>query len=199
MVNNWNRGDGTDVSAAKTVSSSIESAVSKRTRLTHGMFQDLAHELHSTLAQAQSALGAGSTLSEAELKAGLNEMPRLDLDSVAVDYRPAFRLPLGKALAKRRVAGALSKRIGPDVERTLRGYASVFEAWARNALEAMRLRFDSHADACRAQFQRLRGDGRAAEDELHIRKGLDALLTAGSTRSPNRALLPDEEEQRIPG
>ena len=192
IVDLWSKKDRTETSAEGIVISAITLAAAERARLTHAMLKDLAHELSGALEQAQAALGTGSPPVEAELAAGLKEIPRLDLGSLAIELRPSLYRFLGKTLARWGMARVLEKRLGSDVDRALHDYGSLFEAWARGALEALRERFDTYADAYRAQFERLGRDRQAgAGEELEIRRDLENLVGISSTQKTNRKGLED--------
>jgi hypothetical protein len=173
IVNLWSRNGGATTSVEGIVISAVTLAADKRARLTHAMLESLARALE----QAQSALGTAGVPAQADLASVLKEMPRLDLGAVAVKVGPSLHRLLGKRLAVRWVEWTLRRRIGAGVSRTLTDYGSLFEAWAKDALEDLKERFESQADACRAQFERFGQDRQAtAGDEAQIRSDLESLL-----------------------
>ena len=181
IVDLWSIKGGPDTTVEGTIVTAITLAAAERARLTHAMLKHLAHELSRALEHAEAALGTGSSLAEAELAAGLKEIPRLDLGSLVIELRPSLYSFLGKKLARRGVARRIEMRLGSDIDLALHDYGSLFEAWARGALETLRGRFDSHADAYRAQFERLGRDRQeGARTDSEIEDDLGSLLGSDS-------------------
>ena len=78
---------------------------------------------------------------------------------------------------KARMQRRLKRLIGPGVEEALRWYRRLLEAWVRRAIAEIQVQFDSHADAYRAQLDRLLGASGPNPDESEaIRRDLADIL-----------------------
>ena len=176
LVDGWLGGDGAALRAADTVSSAIAQAVAERVNLVYSTLEGLGRDLSKALQSAAAALGVNEVPGEEELTSSLREMPRLDLGSIRPSLRRPFLLAFGKKIAKRWVAGKLRREIGPPVSEALRWYGKSLEAWVRRALSGLQARFDAHADAYRAQLERLAGaTAISTEDREAIRRDLEQL------------------------
>jgi len=168
--------DAPDSDFAARVTEALTHAAAEPAAAIYQALEKLSRSLARALNQAAHALGLNDAPLEKELAAGLKEMPRLDLGMLRLDLRPAFRFAVGKRMAHNRVARRLRAQIGAQVQQAFHSYGRLLEAWANRTLAELRSRFDSHADAYRAQLERLIGKGGVSErDREAIQQDLGAL------------------------
>jgi GTP-binding protein EngB required for normal cell division len=153
----------------------IQHAAVEHGKEIYGALEALAGGLTRGLRDAAEALRMNDAPSRQEMAAGLKEMPRLDLGSIRVDLRSAFRFSLGKNMTRKRIAHTLKRQIGAQVHRALSSYGHLLASWVSHSLAELSSRFDSRADAYRAQFERLAGTSTSGEPE---RKAIERSLAA---------------------
>jgi GTP-binding protein EngB required for normal cell division len=130
----------------------------------HTHLQELAHSLAAALRRAAEALGNGDAPGEEELAHPLREMPRFDPPPVRLDlHRPWILHP--RALLRARIARDLRSSLERPLTEAFATHARLVESWTRKALAELHARFDSSADAYRAQLARLIGHGALPADE----------------------------------
>jgi hypothetical protein len=112
-----------------------------------------------------------------ELTAVLTGMPRLDLGNLSIDFRiNDLVLRMSRGWAKRRLARTLWRQAGPDIAAAFSTHGKLLEAWIRRTFADLEARFDSYADAYRAQMDRLANyQPGSVEDENAVRRDLAAL------------------------
>jgi GTP-binding protein EngB required for normal cell division len=146
-----------------------------------------------SLAISEAALKAGRVLAEVgaaldlpnrpepnELAEVLQDMPRFDLGNLEIDISPSQAASLfGRRWAVHRLRRRVESRAGQEIEDALRIYARLVHSWCRKTFAELQERFDSYADAYRAQLARLAAGGPAAtDDDQALRDDLAALATA---------------------
>lgn len=155
--------------------------------------ETLANGLVRGLRDAAEASGMNDAPSRQEMTAALKEMPRLDLGSIRLDLRSALRFSLGKSMTKKRVTHALTQQIGEQVNRALSSYGYLLASWVTRSLAELSSRFDSRADAYRAQFERLAASPAAAEP---ARKAIEQNVAAlEEWDTPHAALSAPGDDQ----
>jgi GTP-binding protein EngB required for normal cell division len=127
--------------------------------------RDLAGDLSNALAAVASALDAGDRPGHEDLTSFAKEVPRFDPGPIRVALRRNMLTVLGKAFTKRRIEGKLLKQIGSSVDEGFHRYGKMLEAWSRSILAEIHRQFDAHADAYRAQLERLTGGGKTRPEE----------------------------------
>jgi GTP-binding protein EngB required for normal cell division len=138
--------------------------------------RELARELSNALATVARALDASDRPGHEDLTSFAKEVPRFDTGPVQITLRRSFLAVLGKAFTKRRIEGKLLRHIGPSVDDGFQRYGKMLESWCRRTLAELHRQFDAHADAYRAQLERLTGAGKAGpEDADTIRRDLQTL------------------------
>jgi GTP-binding protein EngB required for normal cell division len=145
----------------------------------HAHLRDLALILTAALQGAAQALGSDDPPAEEDLLPGLREMPRFDPPSFGGGFhRPWILRP--RALARSWVHGQLQGALEEPLTEAFATHARLVENWARQALAELQLRFDSSADAYRAQLARLMAQGTvAAEGQSAIADDLVCLAQTG--------------------
>jgi GTP-binding protein EngB required for normal cell division len=134
---------------ARAVAQTAASAIQVYTHL-----QELARTLAAALQRTATALQTHDAPPEDELLRAIHEMPRFDLPPMNGDFhRPWIRHP--RALARQRILAMLRLALEEPLAQAFTTHGRLVENWARGALAELQLRFDSSADAYRAQLARL--------------------------------------------
>jgi hypothetical protein len=129
----------------------------------HAHLRDLALILTAALQRTAQALGGGDAPAEEELLHPLREMPRFD----PPPFGDAFHQPWilrPRSLARSWIHGQLRRALEQPLNEAFATHARLVENWARQALAEIQLRFDSSADAYRAQLARLLARGTVATE-----------------------------------
>jgi hypothetical protein len=138
--------------------------------------REFSRELARGLAAAATALEVSEPPAEAELTSVVREMPRFDLGAVEVELRKDLFAVFGRSLTERRVRSKLKAQIGPAVDEAFQRYGRTLEVWIRRAMGELQRRFDSHADAYRAQLERLTATKETGVEEVEaVRRDLAAI------------------------
>jgi hypothetical protein len=149
--------------ARAAVTTAIAQAASTATQV-YTYLQELARALAAALQRTAKALGSDDAPPEEELLRAVHEMPRFDLPLVRENLdRPWIRYP--RALARKRVYRKLQLALEEPLSQAFATHARVVENWVRGALAELQLRFDSSADAYRAQIARWISRGAVATEE----------------------------------
>ena len=152
-----------DTWTSAAVASAIAHTASAATQV-HTHLQKLARTLAAALRRAANALGSHDAPPEQELLQAVREMPRFDPTPVSMDFgRPWIRYP--RALARNRIHAQLRSVFEEPLSQAFATHGRLVENWARGVLAELQLRFDSSADAYRAQVARLLSRGSAAAGE----------------------------------
>ena len=171
----------------------LEQVAAERATPIASMARDLAHNLTDTLIRAAAVLGLDGP-DKNELAAVLTDMPRLDLGRLAVDVHPnRLVLRMSRAWATRGVENRLWAQAGFEVTAAFSNHGKLLEAWIRRTFAGLEARFDSYADAYRAQLGR-RDDfnhGTATSDFESGSRETD-FEPGGNARSAHHA-----DEQRV--
>jgi len=129
----------------------------------HAHLRDLALILTAALQRTAQALGGDDAPAEEELLHPLREMPRFDPPPFdGAFHRPWILRP--RALAQSWIHGQLQGALEQPLNEAFATHARLVENWARQALAEIQLRFDSSADAYRAQLARLLAHGTVAPE-----------------------------------
>lgn len=154
----------------------LEQAAAEQAAPVASMARDLAKSLTDTLIGAAAALEMDGPDKD-ELRALLSGMPRLDPGSLDIDVSiNKLVLRISRGWAKLRLEQKLWAQAGPDVTAAFSNHGKLLEGWIRRTFAELEARFDSYADAYRAQVGRLVIDQLpAADDEDRIRRDLAEL------------------------
>ncbi len=164
-------------SSAAVTNAIAKTAASATQVYTH--LQELARTLAAALQRAAKALGSNDAPPEEELLRAVHEMPRFDPPPVSANFdRPWIRYP--RTLTRKRIYGKLRLLLEEPLSQAFTTHGRLVENWARGALAELQLRFDSSADAYRAQVARLLSQGSVATGEREaILEDLTRLGEAG--------------------
>jgi GTP-binding protein EngB required for normal cell division len=180
IVERWRQGQNAE---AGIVTASVSESAASIARQLYQRFDSLAMELNGALQQAARQLKVSEIPQEEELALALREMPQLDFGGERLSFKRSPFVSIAGPLVKARVQRRLKHLIGPRIEETFRSYRRLLEAWVRRAIAEIQGQFDLHADAYRAQLDRLLGAPRAGPDEAEaIRRDLAGLLANGGLR-----------------
>ena len=147
----------------------------------HTHLQEVAHSLAQALQRAAESLGNGDAPAEEELAHPLREMPRFDPPPVRLNlHRPWILYP--RALLRARIGRNLRSSLERPLTEAFATHGRLVENWTRKALAELQARFDSSADAYRAQLARLIGHGvLTTEEQRSIFDDLARLSEAGGS------------------
>jgi hypothetical protein len=151
---------------------------------------EAARKAARALAKAAKVLDIENRPEEDELLEVVKDMPRFDAGELGIDIRPG----VGAAILGRRWAtGSVERRIrktaGRQIAGAVSGYERVLQAWVRRTFTELQARFDSYADAYRAQLARLTANPAPGAEEQALLENLAALAGAG-TGEPAREDAP---------
>jgi hypothetical protein len=128
----------------------------------------LAKELAGALQQAAQQLNVAEIPQGEEFAQALREMPQLDLGGETPLFKRSPFVSVAAPLVKARVERRLNHLFGPRIREAFRSYRRLLEAWVRRASAEIQARFDSYADAYRAQLDRLLGPSQANPDVAEL-------------------------------
>lgn len=135
-----------------------------------------ASSLATALENSAKMLAMSDVPASEELTQGIREMPRLDLASMQVSLKFAALGLFGRSFAAWRIERRMRNQLEPEFSRALTDYSRLLESWARRVFEEIKRRFSAHADAYRAQLERLAQDsGAHSSDEDALRRDRDIL------------------------
>ena len=144
------------------VAAAIAKTAGRATQV-HSYLRDLALILTAALQRTAQALGSDDASAEEEPLRPLREMPRFDPPPLDERFhRPWILRPRG--LARSWIHGQLRRALEESLTEAFSAHARLVENWARQALAELQLRFDSSADAYRAQLARLTARGSVATE-----------------------------------
>jgi len=145
-------------------SAAVTNAIAKTASVATQVYahlQELARKLAAALHRAAKTLGSNDAPPERDLLDAVREMPRFDPPPVSANFdRPWIRYP--RALARKRIHAKLRLLLEEPLSQAFTTHGRLVESWARGALAELQLRFDSSADAYRAQVARLLSRGSLA-------------------------------------
>ena len=137
------------------------------------------------LTKTAKALDIENRPEEDELLEVVKDMPRFDVGEIEIELRPGVA---ASVLGRRWATGSVKRRIrkgaGPQIAGVVSVYERVLQAWVRRTFAELQARFDSYADAYRAQLARLTANqAPGAEEEQALREDL-AILAGGGAAEP---------------
>lgn len=202
LVEQWRRAEDSS-RAAELTRTALEQAAAEQAGSIAAILKDLARESSRVLEQTARGLNLEENApGEAELLGALTEMPRLDAGAIEARLRaPRLILKLGARGTRWWVERRLGEQIGEPVSAALASYAKILEAWVRRKYAELQSRFDSYADAYRAQFDRLANSQAASSEEQAAIRGDLETLAAFRTESANvgaRREIRPEEQHAVP-
>ena len=149
------------------------------------LIEEAARNAGRVLAKTAKVLDIENRPEDDELPEVVRDMPRFDPGELAIAIRPSVAASF---LGRRWAAGSVERRIrkaaGPQIAAAASVYGRVLQAWVRRTFTELHARFDSYADAYRAQLARLTaGEAPGAEEEQSLQENLAALAGLGNGES----------------
>lgn len=138
------------------------------------VMEKLARDLSEAIQKVSELLGDHSVSATEELGDVVKEMPKIDLGSGDLRLKRPWRAGISQGLARRKVEKELRASAGDRIREAFGTFGSMLDAWCRRVSTELQLRFNSYADAQRAQLARLSGGG-TGEDPSTIRAALDEI------------------------
>ena len=176
VASKWFSKDPKDLDLAELVNHSLTETATVGANQVFDKLQGFSRELLRGLASAAGALEVTEAATEKELTGVVREMPRFDLGVLVIELRKDFLTALGRGVTEHRVRNKLRAQIGPAVDEAFQRYGRMLELWIRRTLGELQRRFDLHADAYRAQLERLTTTKETGVDEVEaVQRDLAAL------------------------
>jgi hypothetical protein len=137
----------------------------------------LARSLSAELSTSASDLSVPDRPTDDEFLQLVRDLPVFEAPAVALHVtKPSVALLFGTQFAKGQLVGTLKQQIGKQLSETLETYSALLKKWTESVLRQFKMRFDSYADAYRAQAGRLLGGATlSASEEAQIRADLRSL------------------------
>jgi GTP-binding protein EngB required for normal cell division len=143
------------------------------------VLERVAEALTEALQRSAKALNLTEPLQEDDFTSILREMPHLDLGAVGPPLKRSRFVGFANTLVRARVESRLRQAFGDTVSQAFQSYRKSLEAWLRARVAEMQARFDSHADAYRAQLDNLIGSSAVDPSGMAaIRRDLEELERA---------------------
>jgi GTP-binding protein EngB required for normal cell division len=155
--------------------------------------EQLAHDVSEAIREVSELLGEESVSATEDLAAVVKEMPRIDLGSGELQLKQPWIAHVSHGLALRKIEAALRASSGDRIEESFDTLGSMLDAWCRRVSTELQLRFNSYADAYRAQLARL-SDG-PAEDGPSIRAALNDIGSPLDVEALDADPMPLEAKQ----
>ncbi len=152
----WSDGS---VAVFETIRETMSSHAEEMASVVYRALFELACALSGTLGSACERLGLSGTLSEDDMTASLNEMPRLDLGTISFEARPTYLSRKVKWIGLWRSRRILRSQAGAQTAEAFSNLGSMLDAWTRRTLADLQIKFESHADTYRAHMSRIKGGG----------------------------------------
>jgi hypothetical protein len=142
----------------------------------------LACGLSAELSASASDLSVPDRPTDDEFLQLVRDLPVFEAPAVALHVtKPSVALLFGTQFAKGQLVGTLKQQIGKQLSETLETYSALLKKWTESVLRQFKTRFDSYADAYRAQAGRLLGGATlSASEEAQIRADLRSLDSGGA-------------------
>lgn len=170
-----------------TIRAKLEMAVADEAGEIASITAAVAQKADGVLTDTGKALHFESRPESGELTEVLTSMPRFDLGTLELQVSAGW-IPslLGKRSARWSVGRQVRSRAGKEIEDAITIYSRVLQAWVRKTFSDLQHRFDTYADAYRAQLGRLTsGDSSATADDRELSEDLAVL--AGPEQVPDAA------------
>jgi GTP-binding protein EngB required for normal cell division len=173
------RSESDQMSTAADLNAALNSFVHKRVADIHQKLRALALFLANELTEAAQELGGPGVSALQEFESPLSDTPVFSFESSMREVpRVSIARVVGKSAARSLLAARIGSLIGEEWELSLRAYFALLRSWCEGRVGEIKGRFDSYAEAYRAQAERALGGGAlTSEDELAIMADLEALTT----------------------
>jgi GTP-binding protein EngB required for normal cell division len=123
-----------------------------------------------------------------EVEAQLRDMPRFELGALPDDINVTAWRFLGSGVVRSRIIGSLRQSIGAELKQALHLYGQALSQWSHQYVSRMVLTVSSHADAYRAQLQRIAGDSTESMGASQLEHDL-AVLRDWTVKENSEAFL----------
>ena len=161
IIECWRQGINAE---SDTVATALSETAAEAAGKLNARLDGLARALTVTLQHAARQLAFADVPQGEELFPAFREMPQPDFSAVKLSFRRPPFLPVVAPLLRAWVERRLSQTIGPGVSKAFGFYSRLLNAWVKRAISEIQARFDLHADAYRAQLERLLGTYEATPD-----------------------------------
>jgi GTP-binding protein EngB required for normal cell division len=163
----------------------LEEAAAEKSARFAALVEDAALRAGQVLAKTAKALDVENRPEGDELLDVLKDMPRFDLGNLEMEMAPGT---VASMLGRRWASGSIERRIrkaaGRQVADAVSIHARVSQAWVRRTFTELQERFDSYADAYRAQLSRLTANkALGVEEEQALLEDLAVLAGAENEES----------------
>jgi GTP-binding protein EngB required for normal cell division len=128
-----------------------------------------------TLQGVARRMGRSDVPEQEDAEALLRDVPRFELDALPVDINMTTWMFLGSGIVRDRIRGNLWKSVGVQVKQALHVYGHTLSQWSRQYVSGMEVLVSSHADAYRAQLQRMAGNATERIDVQQLQHDLAVL------------------------
>ena len=179
LVETWTS-DRNAVRGGAFLKARIEAAAAEKSARIASLVEEAALKSGRALAKTARTLGGEDRPEEDDLLDVLKDMPRFDLGNLEMEIAPgAISSLLGRRWARARIERRIGRAAGRQISAAASAYARVSQAWVRRTFTDLQRRFDSYADAYRAQLGRLTTNkALGLEEEQALREDLAALAGA---------------------
>jgi small GTP-binding protein len=177
VADDWREERGLPEDGGGRVIAAMEEFAAEQARGIAAALGRVVEELSGVLRRAAEVLGAPNAPDGDELSAVLSGMPRLDVGAFEVRVpRAGVFARWSRVWAVRRAKGVLRAQAGERAAVAFAQYGKQMEAWVRRTVAELEGRFDSYADAYRAQIERVTSRRSTTEEEREtIRRDLETL------------------------
>lgn len=177
LITLWTDSKLPGVSMEDTARAAITAWMQKCTQSWQEQISALARGLSADLSAAASDLSVPDRPTDDEFLQLVRDLPVFEAPAVTLKVtKPSVAFLFGKQFAKGQLIGTLKQQIGKQLSETLETYSALLKKWTESVLRQFKMRFDSYADAYRAQAGRLLGGTTlSASEEAQIRTDLRSL------------------------
>ena len=166
VADQWLNKSEEDTDIGELVSGSLVETATVGAKQIFEKLQEFAGMLSEALRVTAGILEVTTSPGKDELTSLMKEMPQLDAGPLIVSLQKDLLAVLGRGLTEARVKKKLRDQIGSAVDKAFQRYGQMLESWVRRTVAELQRRFDSHADAYRAQLERLSAAETPAENEV---------------------------------
>jgi len=167
----------------------LESLVADESRVIAEKIKSAADYAETVLVKAADSLGMENRPDQNELAAVLQDMPRVDLENLKLKITRSPLAVLGSGWAARSFEKQARSQAGREIADAILTHARIVQSWVRKTFTELQERFDSYADAYRAQLDRLAKTSSPAGETEEILKqdladleGMAGQITEGLSR-----------------
>lgn len=128
-----------------------------------------------TLQAVAREMGRSDMPEPREAEVLLRDIPRFELGALPEGINIAGWSLLGNGVVRARIKSSLFKGIGPEFKQALHLYGQALSQWCHQYVSKMAILVNSHADAYRAQLQRIAGPSNDHVDVARLEQDLATL------------------------